>query len=66
MRRSKANSFHALVPIGNSKRSGSDASIDVPGGSRSQRRLRAPSLQSGYCGANAITSAAIVPVAKSA
>ena len=45
----------AFVPTGNSQASTRLASIDVPGGSWIQRRLRVPSDHSGYCGANAIT-----------
>ena len=38
---------------GTTQASGSEASIAVPGGSEIQRRLAAPSVQSGYCGAKA-------------
>ncbi len=49
-RRPWANSFQKRVPTGNSHAVGSEASMDVPGGSRSQRRFWAPSDHSGYCG----------------
>jgi hypothetical protein len=61
----RLNSFHAFVPRGNSHASGLDLSIEVPGGSRSQRRFAEPSDQSGYCGVNAVALPSENPVSSS-
>ncbi len=53
------NSFQKRVPTGKSQRSTSRASIVAPAGSLTQRDLRAPSLQSGYCGENGRFSGSI-------
>ena len=45
-------SFQNRVPTGKSQRSTLVVSIVAPSGSGTQRRLLAPSLQSGYCGEN--------------
>src|SRR4051812_40719949 len=45
----KENSFHRRVPTGKTQASGSEPSMALPGGSDIQRRLAAPSVQSGYC-----------------
>ena len=42
------------LPTGNIQASTSAAPIVVPGGRKTQRDLRAPSVQSGYCGANGL------------
>ncbi len=44
------NSFQKRVPPGKTHASGSLASIAPPFGRLTQRRLAAPSDQSGYCG----------------
>lgn len=65
IRRAKENSFQMRVPIGKTQASGSDASMALPAGSAIQRRLSAPSDQSGYCGEKEWTSAATILAAKS-
>src|SRR5262245_33231695 len=46
------NSFQNRIPAGNVQAAARDASITPPGGIDTQRRLVAPSDQSGYCGLN--------------
>src|SRR5690349_25131639 len=46
----KENSFQNFVPTGSSQLPRSATSIFDPAGRRTQRRLVAPSLHSGYCG----------------
>ena len=61
----KENSFQSRVPAGKTHASGSEASIALPGGNEIQRRFVAPSVQSGYCGANARCRASISSVSTS-
>jgi hypothetical protein len=56
----KENSFHTFVPTGNVQTSGSEASMDVSGGRKIQRRFEAPSDQSGYWGAYCMFRESIV------
>ena len=61
LRPPKANSFQNRVPTGNSQAWVERASIVAPGGRYTQRRLVAPSVQSGYCGANGRLRASTTP-----